>query len=113
VTGGRLIRLQPGVLATPEAARRWRVRVAAALAGRGAAASHGTALALWGLVAPPAGPVHVTVEDSRSARGSAGVVLHRNSAALADRRRVHGLPVTSVTSVGGRRVGRRRAAVPG
>ncbi|MGY1700041.1 DUF559 domain-containing protein [Geodermatophilus sp. SYSU D00766] len=96
VTGGKLVRLQPGVFATPAAARRWRVRVAAALTGRGGVASHGTALALWGLVPPPAGPVHVTVEDRRSARGSAGVVLHRNSRALADRRRVDGLPVTSV-----------------
>lgn len=96
VTSGRLLRLQPGVLATPAAAGRWRVRVAAALSGRDAAASHGTALALWGLLPPPAGPVHLTVEDSRSARGSAGVVLHRNSPALADRHRVDGLPVTSV-----------------
>ncbi|WP_409329777.1 DUF559 domain-containing protein [Trujillonella humicola] len=96
VTGGRLVRLQPGVLATPAAAGRWRVRVAAALSGRGGAASHGTALALWGLLPPPAGPVHVTVEDCRSARGSAGVVLHRNSLAYADRHRVEGLPVTSV-----------------
>ncbi len=96
VTSGRLVRLGPGVLATPAAAGRWHVRVAAALAGRRGAASHGTALALWELVAPPAGPVHVTVEDSRSARGTAGVVLHRNSRALADRRRVDGLPVTSV-----------------
>ncbi|PRY45720.1 uncharacterized protein DUF559 [Geodermatophilus tzadiensis] len=96
VTGGRLVRVQPGVFATPAAARRWRVRVAAALAGRDAVASHGTALALWELVPPPAGPVHLTVEDGRSARGSAGVVVHRNSRACTDRRRVTGLPVTSV-----------------
>lgn len=96
VTGGRLVRLAPGVLAVPGAARRWRVRVAAALSRRDAVASHGTALALWELVSPPAGPVHVTVGDSRSGRGSPGIVRHRNPAAVADRRRVDGLPVTSV-----------------
>ncbi|MGY1713676.1 DUF559 domain-containing protein [Geodermatophilus sp. SYSU D01106] len=96
VTRGRLVRLAPGVLATPVAAQRWRVRVAAALAGRGAVASHGTALALWQLLPPPPGPVHVTVADGRSARGPAGVVVHRNAAAVADRRRAGGLPVTSV-----------------
>jgi very-short-patch-repair endonuclease len=96
VTGGRLVRLAPGVLATPAAAGRWRVRVAAALAGRDAVASHGTALALWELLPPPDGPVHLTVAGSRSARGSAGIVVHRSSGAHADRRRAAGLPVTSV-----------------
>ena len=96
VTGGRLVRLAPGVLAVPEAAPRWRVRVAAALSRRDAVASHGTALALWELVSPPAGPVHVTVGGSCSGRGSPGIVRHRSSAAVADRRRVDGLPVTSV-----------------
>ncbi len=96
VTGGRLVRLAPAVLATPSAARRWPVRVAAALAGRDAVASHGTALALWELLPPPAGPLHLTVGDSRSSRGWSGVVLHRNAGALADRRRAEGLPVTSV-----------------
>ncbi|MGY1671323.1 DUF559 domain-containing protein [Geodermatophilus sp. SYSU D00710] len=95
VTTGRVVRLQSGVFAAPSAAGRWAVRVAAALAGRNAVASHGTALALWELVPPPAGPVHVTVPDHRSARGSAGVVLHRSSRAHADRRRAGGLPVTS------------------
>jgi very-short-patch-repair endonuclease len=96
VTTGRLVRLQPGVLATPAAAGRWRVRVAAALAGRAAVAGHGTALALWELVPPPAGPLHLVVEGHRSGRGSAGVVLHRDPAAYADRRRADGFPVTSV-----------------
>ncbi len=96
LTGGRLVRVAPGVLAVPAAAQRWRVRVAAALAGRDAVASHGTALALWELLPPPAGPLHLTVGDSRSGRGWSGVVLHRNAGALADRRRADGLPVTSV-----------------
>ena len=74
---GKLHRFRPGVYATPEAAKRWPVRVAAALDGREAVASHGTALALWNLVAPPPGPVHATVDVRRSVRGSPGLVLHR------------------------------------
>jgi hypothetical protein len=45
VAAGRLVRLAPGVFALPAAARDWRVRVAAALQGRSAVASHATALA--------------------------------------------------------------------
>lgn len=48
------------------------------------------------LATPAAGPVHVTAGDSCSGRGSPGTVRHRNPAAVADRRRVDGLPVTSV-----------------
>ena len=96
VAQGRLVRLRPGVLALPGAAPDWRVRVAAALEGREAVASHTTALALWELVRHPAGPVHVSVDSSRSARGSAGVVVHRAPGAYEDRRRVGGLAVTSV-----------------
>jgi hypothetical protein len=59
VATGRLIRLAPGVLALPDAAGDWRVRVAASLHGREAVASHTTALALWELVGHPPGPVHL------------------------------------------------------
>ena len=58
---GTLVRLQPGIYAMPAAAAQWRMRVEAAVLSRGGVASHRTALALWGLVAP-GGPVHVTVE---------------------------------------------------
>jgi very-short-patch-repair endonuclease len=95
VASGRLVRLQPGVFATPAAARDWRTRVAAAACSRRAVVSHGTALALWEVVAQPPGPVHLTVDGTRSGRGSAGVVLHR--AEVGDtRRRVAGIPVTCV-----------------
>jgi very-short-patch-repair endonuclease len=93
---GSLVRLQPGVYATARAAERWPIRVAAALAHRRAVASHGTALALWELIDPPSGPVHLTVEAGCRGRGSAGVVLHRAPNAHVDRRRVDGLAVTSV-----------------
>jgi hypothetical protein len=96
VAAGRLVRLRPGVYATPQAAGQWLTRVAAAVSGRGALASHGTALALWELAPSTDGPVHVSVEAWRSGRGSAGVVLHRQADLLDARRRVHGLPVTSV-----------------
>jgi very-short-patch-repair endonuclease len=93
---GRLVRLEAAVYATPAAAARWRVRLAAALEGREGVASHGTALALWELVAPQPGPLHITVEPGRSVRGSGGIVLHRAPGAYADRRRVDGLAVSPV-----------------
>jgi very-short-patch-repair endonuclease len=96
VAAGTLVRLRPGVLALPSAAQQWRTRLAAALQGRKAVASHASALALWGLVPHPAGPVHVSVDTSMSARGSAGVVVHRAPGVHGDRRRVDGLAVTSV-----------------
>jgi very-short-patch-repair endonuclease len=96
VAGGKLVRLRPGVLALPSAAQGWRVRVAAALEGREAVASHTTALALWGLVSHPAGPVHVSVDSSRSARGFDGVLVHRAPGVYGERRRVDGLAVTAV-----------------
>jgi very-short-patch-repair endonuclease len=97
VAAGKLIRLRPGVLAVPpQSAASWRPRLAATLAGTESVASHVTALALWELLPHPDGPVHVTVDLTKSARGSAGVVVHRSSDVFAERRRVDGLAVTSV-----------------
>jgi very-short-patch-repair endonuclease len=96
VAGGRLVQVGPGRYATPAAARQWRTRVAAAVHGTEAVASHTTALALWGLLAAPPGPVHVTVGLGASGRGSVGVVRHRGRDVDWHRRRVGGLPVTSV-----------------
>jgi very-short-patch-repair endonuclease len=92
---GTLVRLQPGIYATPEAAAQWRVRVEAAVLSRGGVASHRTALALWGLV-QPGGPVHLTVESGRSNRSSPGVVLHRAHGLQDAVRSVDGVPVTCV-----------------
>jgi very-short-patch-repair endonuclease len=115
VAAGRLVRLRPGVFALPDAAGSWRTRVTAALAGREAVASWVTALALWELAEHPPGAVHVSVEPSRSARGSRGVMVHRSPGAYADRRRVHGLPVSPVeralVDVWGRPVGVHRSDV--
>jgi very-short-patch-repair endonuclease len=96
IADGRLVRLRPGVLALPSTAADWRTQVAAALENRDAVASHVTALALWELAPHPSGPVHVTVAPALSGRGSPGVVVHRSPVAFDDRRRVGGLPITSV-----------------
>jgi very-short-patch-repair endonuclease len=96
VAAGKLIRLRPGVLALPLSGSSWRRRLEAALEGTESVASHLTALALWELLPHPDGPVHVTVDLTKSARGSAGIVVHRSSDVFAERRRVNGLAVTSV-----------------
>jgi very-short-patch-repair endonuclease len=96
VAARRLVPLDVGVYATPRAAADWRVRVAAAARTRDAVVSHGTALAMWGLVPPHAGPVHLTVTGARSGRGSSAVVLHRTMDPGWHVRRVAGVPVTSV-----------------
>lgn len=95
VATGRLVRLRPGVLALPVAAENWRIRVAAAVHGREAVASHVTALALWELMSHPPGSVHVTVDPRMSGKDSLGTVVHRAAGAYAERRRVSGLPVSS------------------
>ncbi len=96
VDAGRLVRLHAGVYAVPQAASDLHVRVAAATDALDGLASHRTALTLWGLATPDAGPVHVVADVRRSARGHAGVVVHRTADLDDVRRRVHGLPVTSV-----------------
>jgi very-short-patch-repair endonuclease len=93
LSSGKLVRPHPGVYASPSAAATWRLRVEAAVRSRGAVASHGTALALWGLV-PPTRSIHLSVGPTRSGRGSAGVLLHRGRDLDDALRRVDGLPVT-------------------
>ncbi|WP_448624633.1 DUF559 domain-containing protein [Geodermatophilus sp. URMC 64] len=93
---GKLVRLEQGVYATAASAGDWRMRVEAAVGSRRGVASHATALAVWGLLPPPPGPVHVTVAGSRSGRGSPSVALHRTQELDDAIRRVDGLPVTCV-----------------
>ena len=93
---GRLVRVDKGVYATAPVAADWRLRVAAALRSRQAVVSHATALALWGLLPPPKGTVHLSVGPGRSGRGTPGIVLHRGADLDWHVRRVRGLPVTSV-----------------
>ncbi len=96
VATGKLVLLRPRFYALPAAAHGWRTRLAAALARGDGVASHATALALWGLIEHPPGQVHVTVDLTRSARGSRGVTVHRSAGIDAERRRVGSLSVTSV-----------------
>ena len=95
VGSGHLQRLHPGVYALPSTARDWRRRVEAAASATDGVVSHRSALALWGL-APPGGPVHLTVAMSRSGRGTTGIVLHRTRDLRDTIRRIDGLPVSCV-----------------
>jgi hypothetical protein len=95
MSAGKLIRPHPRIYALPSAAANWQVRLEAGLSARQAVASHGTALAVYGLIPPPSGPLHLTVQRGRSARGSSDAVLHRVADLAAVRRRWNGVPVTS------------------
>jgi len=95
VDSGRLHRLHPGVYALPAASRVWRTRLEAAVHATQGVISHRSALALWEL-ASRGTDVHVTVELSRSGRGSPGLVLHRTHELDDMIRRVGGLPVSCV-----------------
>jgi very-short-patch-repair endonuclease len=110
---GRLRRLQQGIYALPSAAGEWRVRVEAAVRSCAGVVSHRTALALWGLLPPVEGPVHVSVDVRRSGRGSSGVLLHRTRDLPNSIRRVDGLPVScverAVVDTWGRPAGTSRA----
>lgn len=96
VAAGTLVRLQPGVYALPVAARDWLTRVSALARARRGVVSHRSALSLWELLPPGDDPVHLTIDMSRSARGSAGVVLHRAPDVDEIARRARGVPVTCV-----------------
>jgi Transcriptional regulator, AbiEi antitoxin len=93
---GRLRRLFPGVYAVGHGALAFPGRMLAAVAATapGAAASHLSAAALWGLAEPPEGWPHVTVARSRRARR--GLVIHRARLPEEDRTIVSGIPATRV-----------------
>ncbi|MGY1752388.1 DUF559 domain-containing protein [Blastococcus sp. SYSU D01042] len=93
---GRLERLQPGVYALPSAVGDRRIRLEAAVRSSRGLLSHRTALEQWRLMPPSNGPIHLTVENSRSGRGTAGIHIHRSRALRDCERRADGLPVTSV-----------------
>lgn len=100
---GRLHRLHRGVYAVghraPSHHQRW---MAAALAcGEGAVLSHGSAAALWGLLRPIDGPVHVSIPTQQSRRSRRGIRVHRcpslarhNGKPLTTYR--HRIPVTTI-----------------
>lgn len=82
IENGRWRVLQPGVYATftgpiSERARVWSAVLAA---GRGAAASHHTALWLGGLLDEPPTPVHVSIPASRRVVRQPGIRIHLSRA---------------------------------
>jgi predicted transcriptional regulator of viral defense system len=60
---------------------RWKAAVLAC--GEGAALSHTSAAALWGMLDPTAGPVHVTVPSQAGRRRRDGIRIHRCTTLLA------------------------------
>ncbi|MGN6256758.1 MAG: type IV toxin-antitoxin system AbiEi family antitoxin domain-containing protein [Solirubrobacterales bacterium] len=78
---GRLHRLHRGVYAVGHRAPSWRVRwMAAVLAcGEGTVLSHHSAAALWELLRPIDGPIHVSVPTTAGRPNRKGIHLHRCS----------------------------------
>ena len=94
---GRLHRQAQGVYAVgrPDLSREGRLMVAVLACGPGALISHGTAAAVYTLLARPAGPIEVTVGSERSRRRP-GVRVHcRSRLRAADRDTRDGVPLTS------------------
>jgi len=81
VAAGQVMRLFPKVYCLPSITKDpvVRVRGALAYAGPGAAISHRSALAVWGL-ASLAGdaPIELTIPASRRPRSAAGLIIHRS-----------------------------------
>ncbi|HET7454372.1 MAG TPA: type IV toxin-antitoxin system AbiEi family antitoxin domain-containing protein [Solirubrobacterales bacterium] len=79
VSRGRLHRLHRGVYAVGHRAPSWHGRwMAAVLAcGEGAVLSHHSAAALWKLLKPISGSIHVSVPTSHGRKRHPGIHLHR------------------------------------
>jgi very-short-patch-repair endonuclease len=93
---GWLRRLHRGVfLVGPLHGARTKEMAAVLACGSGAALSHCSAAALWGMTRPWLGPLEVTVTEGAS-RGCAGIRVHRvQSVDPRDTRRREGVPTTS------------------
>jgi very-short-patch-repair endonuclease len=76
---GRLHRLHRGVYAVGHRAPSWHGRwMAAVLAcGEGAVLSHHSAAALWKLLRPIEGPIHVSLPNTNGLKARRGIHLHR------------------------------------
>ncbi len=79
VKRGHLHRIHRGVYAVGHSGLSWhRSWMAAVLAyGDGAVLSHGSAAALWGLLRPINGPVHVSIPSTSGRASVRGIHLHR------------------------------------
>jgi very-short-patch-repair endonuclease len=99
VKAGRLHRMHRGVYAVGHAAPpiegRWMAAVLAL--GDGAVLSHGSAAALWGLLRPFDGPIHVSVPSQGGRKSRRGIKVHRcASLSPASTTRRNRIPATSV-----------------
>lgn len=99
VAAGRLHRIHVGVYAVGHAKLSLRGRwMAAVLAyGRGALLSHRDAAALWGIRAVTDGSIDVTMDTRAGRARRPGLTPHRCQIHSEDRKRLDGIPVTSVS----------------
>jgi very-short-patch-repair endonuclease len=77
--GGRLHHMHRGVYAVAHRAPSWHGRWTAAVlaCGEGAVLSHHSAAALWELLKPIEGPIHVSVPNTSGRTARRGIYLHR------------------------------------
>jgi hypothetical protein len=75
------------------------IKAAVTYAERTAALSHISALKIWGLPAPPSGPIHLSAGPAGHLRGAPGLVIHRRKHLVMEPPDVvvrKGLPVTQL-----------------
>jgi very-short-patch-repair endonuclease len=79
LASGRLVRLHPGWVTTPEWVGDWTVRAYAATGYTGGVLSHGSALTAHGLVDRPTARIDVTVPPTDRLRSTRRLCIHRSS----------------------------------
>jgi very-short-patch-repair endonuclease len=94
---GALHRVHRGVYAVGHVglSREGRFIAAVLACGDGAVLSHASAAALWGLLRPIEGPVHVSLASPNGRRRRRGLVVHRTAFAPGDLTRRASIPVTT------------------
>jgi very-short-patch-repair endonuclease len=97
VRAKRLDRIHHGVYAVGHSGLSDEGRYMAAVlaCGDGAVLSHVSAAALWNLLDPIDGPVHVSIASPNGRRRRAGIAIHRTTFAPSDLTRRDAIPVTS------------------
>jgi very-short-patch-repair endonuclease len=85
VRAGRLHRLHRGVYAVGHTRLTFEGRCTAAVLalGDGAAVSHWSAAAVWGVLQPHSGPIHVTVPGNGGRKRRRGITIHRSHSLIA------------------------------
>ncbi len=97
VSSGRWARVRPGVFRMAGSPISWlqQLKAATLWAGAGAAVSHRTAAALWGMDGFSPGKVEITVQRSASPRASPMIVHRSSKLKVRERIEISGIPVTS------------------